>query len=388
MNIEQIAPFINTVTGEILGESGIVSEDLSNVVDVGTAVFNNGSNAVDAYVRSLINHIGRVVFVNRSYQGGAPSVLMDGWEYGSILEKVSCELPEAVENESWTLTNGASYDPYVFRRPAVETKFFNSKVTFEIQQSITERQVKQSFSGADQLNSFLSMLSSSVQKSMTVKLDSLVMRTINNMTADTLYNQYQGNSFSGAGGPRAVNLLYLYNDTYSPSTSLTAEKALTDPDFIRYAAFIMGTYVSRMGKMSTLFNMGGKARFTPRDRLHVVLHSDFQQASVTFLQSNTFNKELVALPTSENVPYWQGSGTGYDFSDTGALSVKTSSGNTVSASGILGVMFDRDSLGVCNIDRRVTTAYSAKGEFWNNFHKFDAGYFNDHNENFVVFFVA
>lgn len=387
MTVNQVAEFVNTVTSEVVGESGILAENLSNVVDVGVSVLNGGDNMVDAYVRALVNHIGRVVFVNRAYQGGAPSVLMDGWEYGSIMEKVSSAIPEAEENEDWSLTDGASYDPFVFHQPTVETKFFNKRVTFEIPQSIAREQVKQSFSGADQLNGFISMLNSAVQKSMTVKMDGLVMRTINNFIGETINNHYGNTSTpTGVGGTRAVNLLYLYNQR--SGLGLTAAAALTDPEFIRYASFVMGTYVSRMGKMSTLFNIGGKPRFTPRDMLHVVLHTDFEQAAATFLQSNTFNKELVALPKSESVPYWQGSGTTYDFADTSSINATLSSGGWVNVSGILGIMFDRDALGVANLDRRVTTAYSAKGDFWNNFHKATAGYFNDFNENFVVFFVA
>ena len=182
MLVNQIYDIMNTVTSEVLGESVIVAEDLSNIVDVGTAIFN--ASAIDNYVRSLVNHIGKVIFVNRPYSGNVPSVLMDGWEYGSILEKINTELPQASENESWELTDGASYDPNIFYKPTVEAKFFNKRVTFEIPMSFTERQVKESFSNAEQLNGFLSMLYNAIDKSMTVKVDALVMRTINNMIGE------------------------------------------------------------------------------------------------------------------------------------------------------------------------------------------------------------
>ena len=209
MTVNQIYELMNAVTGEILGESAIVSEDLGNVVDIGTAIFN--ASAIDNYVRSLVNHIGKVIFVNRPYAGNVPSVLMDGWEYGSVLEKITAELPDATENESWDLTDGASYDPNVFYKPTVEAKFFNKRVTFEVPMSFTERQVKESFSSAEQLNGFLSMLYNAVDKSMTVKIDSLVMRTINNMIGETIYSDYGSGSLSGSSGVKAVNLLYLYN---------------------------------------------------------------------------------------------------------------------------------------------------------------------------------
>lgn len=384
MTVNQIYELMNSVTGEILGESAIVSEDLSNVVDIGTAIFN--ASAIDNYVRSLVNHIGKVIFVNRPYAGNVPSVLMDGWEYGSVLEKITAELPDATENESWDLTDGASYDPNVFYKPVVEAKFFNKRVTFEVPMSFTERQVKESFSSAEQLNGFLSMLYTAVDKSMTVKIDSLVMRTINNMIGETIYSDYGANSLSASSGVKAVNLLYLYNQRYG--TSLTAANALTTPEFIRFAAFEMGVMSSRLTKISTLFNVGGKDRFTPKDMLHVVMLADFKKAADVFLQSTTFNDEYSRLPNAEEVPFWQGSGTSFAFSDITNVDITTASGHAVDVTGVLGVMFDRDALGVTNLDRRVTTNYNPKGEFYNNWYKFDAGYFNDTNENFVVFFAA
>ncbi len=375
MNVNQIYELMNTVTSEVLGRTDLVQEDLSNVVDVGTELF--GNTAVDNYVKSLVNHIGKVIFVNRPYSGNVPSVLMDSWEFGSVLEKVQADIPVATENESWDLQDGQEYRQDIFYKPNVSAKFFNKKVTFEIPMSFTERQVKESFSSREQLNGFLSMLYNSVDKSMSVKIDSLIMRTINNMIAETLHDN---------NGVRAVNLLALYNAKFGET--LTAEKAITTPEFIRFATFTIGLYKDRIGKLSTLFNVGGKERFTSADLLHVVLLSDFANASKIYLQSDTYHKELLNLPNYEVVPYWQGSGLSYSFADVSKITVRTASGETVTQSGIIGVLFDRDALGVSNLDRRVTTAYNAKAEFFNNFYKFDSGYFNDLNENFVVFYVA
>lgn len=384
MTVNQIYSLVNTATAEAIGTSAVVNEDLSNVVDIGTAIFN--ASAVDAYVRSLVNHIGRVIFVNRPYAGNIPSVLMDGWEYGSVCEKIRVELPAATQNESWDLINGASYDPNIFYKPTVVAKFYNQKVTFEIPMSFTELQVKQSFSNAQQLNGFISMLYTAIDKAMTVKLDGLIMRTINNFIGETFYDAMPGGTYTGAGNTRAINLLYAYNDRYG--TSLTASDALTDPDFIKFASYIIGVTAARMSKISSLFNIGGTDKFTPADMLHIVLLADFVKAADAFLQSGTYHDEFTRLPDAETVPYWQGSGTSYAFADITAIDVKTASGNTVTPSGILGVMFDRDALGVANLDRRVTTNYNPKGEFYNNWYKFDAGYFNDTDENFVVFYVA
>lgn len=389
MEVKQIYTLINSVSGEVLGKTDIVQEDLTGVVDLGTEVFN--ANAVDNYVKSLVNHIGKVVFVNRPYSGKVPSVLMDAWEFGSVLEKISADIPAATENDTWDLTDGKTYSQDTFHKPTVTAKFFNSKVTFEVPVSITERQVKESFSSAEQLNGFLSMIYSAVEKSMTIKADALIMRTINNMVAETLKadkKAFGGASvnYASASTVRCVNLLKLYNE--NKGTTLTAAKAITDPEFIRFASYQMGLYADRMQTVSTLFNVGAKERFTPVDMLHTVLLSDFAKAAQAYLYSDTYNKEQVLLPNAETVPSWQASGKNYDFASVSTINVKSASGEAVNVSGVLGVMFDRDALGVCNLDRRVTTTYNAKAEFFNNYFKFDAGYFNDTNENFVVFFVA
>lgn len=396
MEIKQIYNLIKSVSDEVLGKTDIVTDDLTGIVDLGKEVFDQ--NAVDNYVKSLVNHIGKVIFVNRPYAGKVPSVLMDAWEFGSVLEKISADVPEAEENDTWNLKDGHTYNQDVFHKPTVTAKFFNSKVTFDVPVSITERQVKESFSNAAQLNGFISMIYAAVEKSMTIKADALIMRTINNMIAETVAadavafgaaaaGDMTGANLSSASTARCVNLLKLYNDKTGATTQLTAEKAITDPDFIRFASYVMGTYADRLQSISTVFNVGGKERFTPKDMLHVVLLSDFAKAAQTYLYSDTFNRGDVLLPQAETVPFWQGSGKNYEFASTGKIDVKENGGKTVEISGVLGVMFDRDALGVCNLDRRVTTNYNAKAEFFNNYYKFDAGYFNDTNENFVVFFI-
>ena len=403
MKVTQLYTLINNVTKEILGETAVVNEDLSNVVDIGKSIFDQTS--VDNYVKKLVNHIGKVVFQNRAYSGGVPSVLMDAWEFGSVLQKVSMALPEATENKSWDLVDGQEYKQDVFTAPKVEAKFYNSKVTFEIPMSFTELQVKESFSSREQLNGFVSMITTGVENSMTVKLDALIMRAINNMTGETLVAGIGSGTagaktldFSKTSG-RAINLLKLYNDQAAIADKVTVANALTNYKFIKFATYTMGIVADRMSKISKLFNVGGKERFTPADMRRCVLLSDFSKAAVTYLQADIQSPDMVALPTHDPVPYWQGSGTDYQLSSTGIIDIKTASGENVKVpaegagagkknAAILGVMFDRDAVGVANLDRRTTTAYNAKAEFYNNWYKMDAGYYNDLNENFVLFFIG
>lgn len=394
MNVEQIYQVVNTVTTEVLGESAVVNEDLSNIVDVGQTIANLGSAAFENYTRTLIDHIGRVVFVNRPYAGSAPSVLMDAWEYGSILEKIQADMPTAQANDSWQLTDGQTYVQDTFRKPNVSAKFFNNRTTFETQMSFAERQVKSAFDSVSQLNAFFSMLDTAIYNGQTVKTDALIMRTINNAIATTIANSFgngTGTGYSTGTSVKAVNLLYMYNQNYPDAKINTLAEAMSSDRFIRFASYNMALYVDRMRKLSTLFNIGGKARFTPQDRLHFVMLNDFAKAADVYNQSDTFHEQFTALPNAETVPYWQGSGTNYDLNSITGINVSIDNGGDTAtdivATGILGVMFDRDALGVCNQDRRVTTHYNARAEFFNNWYKVDAQYFNDFNENIVVFYA-
>ena len=392
MEVSQVYEIVNGMTQEILGESAVVNEDLSNVVDMGKAIFDNTS--YDKFVRSLIDHIGRVMFVNRTYTGSSLALRRDSWEYGAVMEKITeTELPEAVENETWELTDGASYDPNVFNKPKVAAKFYNKRTTFEVDRSIADKQAKSAFTSPEQLNAFVSMLFNGIDKSINLKVESLSERVINNMIAQTLAAEFPSvadNNYSGKTGVKAVNLLYTYNQKFSKS--LTADTCLYDIDFLKWAAMIIRRYTVRMQKMSTLFNIGGLPRFTPVNMQHVILHGDFSTAADMYLQADTFHNEMVSMPDFIEVPYFQGSGTGYDFSSTSKISatIELPAGSTksIECGGILGVIFDHDSCGICCEERQVDTNYNPKANFTNYFYKQFANYYGDSNENFVVFYVA
>ena len=385
MQVSQIFEIVNDALKQTDGNLPLLQEDLSNIIDVGNSIFN--ANSFDNYVKKLVDRIGKVVFVSRPYSGLAPSIYMDSVIWGSVTQKISSAVPEAVENESYELVNGATYDPNQVNLPDVYVKFFSKYVTFEVDRTITEKQLRSAFTGVAELDGFISMIFNEISKAFTIAIDNLIMRTINSAIADTLYKDYNsGTEFTGASHTRAVNVLYLYNQRYS--ATLTAAQAVTTPEFVRFASYYMALYSDRLSRVSTLFNVGETQKFTPKEEQHFILLSEFARSADVFLQSDVYHNELTAITKYEVVPYWQGSGVDYAFDSTSAINVISGSGNTVTASGILGVMFDRYALGVTNIEQWVNTQYNAKADFINYFYKYKAGYFNDLNENFVVFFVA
>lgn len=391
MKVEQLNEIVNSIHQQVTGKTEVTTINTSNIVDIGKEIFD--STSVDNYVKSLVDRIGKTIFVNRKYSGSGVNVLMDSWEFGSVLQKIDVETPEAKQNDSWKLTDGQTYGQDTFYQPKVTTKFFNSKTTFEIDVSFTERQVKESFNSMEELNSFISMIYNAVERSFTVKLDGLIMSTINNMTAQTINNVFSevtNDQYKNSSSVKAVNLLYEYNQKFTKE--LTVKQALSDTNFLKFASLTINSYVDRIQKLSMLFNIGGKERFTPKEDLNLLMLSDFSNSIKSYLYADTKNTEFVTLPQAENVPYWQGSGNRYNFDDISKIDVnikepnKTTTKNIV-LTGLVGVLFDKNAVGVCNQDRRVTTYYNAKGEFYNNFYKFDCSYFNDLNENYVVFFI-
>ena len=378
MEVTQIADIVNQTTLEVTGNQELSSSDLNKVVEIGAEVLDTDKN-LDHYCNSLIDRIGKVVFVNRPYTGSTPSVMMDGWEYGAILEKVQYEgLPEAEDNDSWNLVDGQSYDPNVFHKPTVSAKFYSERRTFDIEMSFARRQVKTAFTSGAQIQAFFAMIETAISNGMTVKMDSLVQLTIANAIA-TVYNNKLTKPV------QYVDLVTAYK-TATGDNTVTPENAMVTPAFTRWASMTIKRILARMRKLSTLFNAGGKYRHTPSDRLHLILHSDFTAAAEAYLYGDTYHNEFIKLPKAEEVPFWQGSGTSFGWSDTSKIIVTpTGSNSPTTINNVVGIAFDRDALGVSNLDRRVTTNWNPKAEFTNNWYKFDAGYFNDFNENIVVF---
>lgn len=386
MDFKQVYDFTNQAVKETLGETAVVNEDLSNIVDIGREIFN--ADKLDKYVNALVDRIGKVVFVDRVYRSKAPSILVDGWTYGQVLQKIDAGLPEAFENPTWNLQDGQTYDPNVFHKPSVTAKFFSNRTTFEVDLSIPTIQARGAFISPEDMGRFISMIFVKTDNAITLRLDKLIQATIASMLAETYHADIADKTASETTGIKAVNLLKLYND-YS-GEALTADKALKNLSFLKFATEKILAYSDYMEYYSELYNIGGADRFTEKKDQKVVLLSDFQRSADVYLQSDTYHNEMVRLPEAQKVAYWQGTGEDISFDSLSKIDVKlpSSPDTEVKIAHVLGAIFDRDALGVCCIRRRVTSQYNAKAEFTNYFYKFDAGYWNDLNENCVMFFIA
>lgn len=391
-NISQIYALTNSAVQEAVGDSVILEEDLSNIVEVGKTIAS--AQALDKYVRALVNHIGKVVIAhNRKYRGFMPQIIRDGWEYGSILERIDIEMPEATENEAWSLQNNQSYDNgTIFIQPTVTAKFFNKRVTFDLDMSYAVRQVRDSFSSAMQQGAFIGGIELRLEQAIDIRLSLLAKKSVCSIAVDTVYDDYGANSLSASSHVKAVNLLYEYNQgPNAGGAALTDATCWYNDDFIRFAAYRMGAYIDYLKEASTLYNIDGKVRFSNPEDLNVVMLSDFKRAADVYLQSSTFHDLYTALPAAETVATWQGVDDGVVTGGVDARSTIdaiSGNGNNLTISGVLAVMFDKEALAICNQDIRVNTAFNPNGEFYTNYWKVDCEYLQNNDENCVVFFVA
>ena len=384
MKVKQIATILNTVINpEQIGETAVVNEDLSNIVDVGKALTAAGTfgENFDNFTKALIDQVGKVVFVDRVYTSQGPNLLRDSWEYGSVLQKVRCDLPDADDNKTWSLAdlaNGSTVDPFVITKPTVKAKYFNSKTTFEVPITLAEEQVKEAFKSPNDMNRFMSMIENRVLMKRALCTEAMSKRTLNNLIAQKIHAK-----------SNVVNLLKDYNTAYTKT--LTAATCLSDPDFLKYCAKTIMMYKEYIAEASMLYNNDGYVTFTPEDRLEFTVLSEFSKDLQVYMYADTYNKEFVQLDGYSEVAYWQGSGTNNAFNEISKIDVKalTADGTefTVSQTGVVAVMYDRDAAAICNENERVTSIYNPKAEYWNYFYKYDCAYMNDTAENCIVFII-
>lgn len=384
MQRTQVYEFANYALTQATGEQDILLEDLSNIIDAGTKLFDSGK--VDNYVKALMNRIGRDVFDTKRIKIRDLGIFRDGWEYGIVMSLVrQTKLPEARENQSWQLENNTSYDCQLFIAPEnIEQKFFVQGNSFEIPVSIAERQVKESFTSAEAIGRFIAMLQNNVQNAVDKKLNLLQMRLVNEAMAATLYDEYSNANYSSKSGVRAINLLYEYNSIFNDS--LTAAEALFNGEFLRFASQRIGETVDRMMDISVLFNLSGNETWS--ENVKTVLISSFDRGAKTYLSLANGQFKDIALPEHTTVPYWQATGDEYALAEISEIKVVDNDNHTTDCTYIIGCAYDQNALMLCNEDRRVTSSYNAVAEFNTYYNKIDYQLFTDRGANFVVFFLA
>ena len=270
---------------------------------------------------------------------------------------------------------------------------FNVKDTFQIPISIVEDQVKSAFSSREQYIAFVTGIYTAVNNSIKIRLEQMAKRAVNNMIYAT-FDDAVGNGDldvqgSDAGNARYINVLFIYNDKFNKS--LTAAQAIHDPDFLRFFSYLLYLTSDRMREVSQVFNIKGETRFTDKEDQNIFVLSEVAKALDVYLYADTYHEEYTKLPGFESITAWQGilgSGGYYDFEADSKIDVKNDAAQYQThhaCEGVIAVIFDREAVAVTNEKAKVTSAYSARGDFTTYYYKNELGLLNDLSMNCVVF---
>lgn len=390
MKVAQISGMLNDVFQSVLGDN-MFAEDLSNVVDAGRII--TGSNDVfgsnfDNYAGKIIDKVGRTIFWDRVYTADDLGIWRDSFEYGSVLEKIRCEVGDFEDNCEWKLTdesgnNTPDYNDAIqthiqelfkFYPASVQAKYFNSKTTFKTTISITRKQLREAFNSASELGRFIGMIEQRVRSKMEISKNALQKMVIANLMGEHL-----------AQGKQVIDLGAMYN-TETGQTAGTLAAALNDKTKARYIAQKMTFYREMMSEPSKLYSASGTFwNHTPVEDSRLIVLADLDSALRFNVYGDTYNEEFVKLNNYKVVPFWQTTGKTNTLADRSGISITTSNGNGVTRNDIIGVLFDRDAAMICNDEPDVRTQYNPDGNFTNFFYCADCSYYNDFDENCIVF---
>lgn len=374
--VEQIYALVNETAKESIGEKAIAVKDVSTLIALGDSVLASNTDT-ENFLNTLVDRIARTVFSVRQYESDTEGMVRHPFEFGCIVQKIYVDLPEAKENNSWEIGKDG-YTP-VFApviKPTAKQKLFNGITTWEVDVTIPDYMLRTAFTNETSMATFIDAIFTAMDNMMALALEN---------NANLTRASFIARKIHGAKPCGAINLLHEYNTL--TNASLTVESALMNAEFLAWASRSINLWVKRMSKMSVLFNEENYKRHTPKDKLVVNLLQDFTSACDTFLGANTFHDELVKLPMYDSVAYWQGAGTSFEFNDTSAINIKIDETTTVAKTGIIGVIYDYEAMGVTLNERRSTSERNNHDEYTNYYNKANIGYFNDMSENGIVFYL-
>lgn len=388
MKVNQISGLLNSVFGEVLGDTGLVAEDLSNLVSAGTVITSSSTfgDNFENYAGAIIDKVGKTIFADRVYRAKDLGIWRDYFEYGSVLEKIRVDVGDFEDNCEWDLTKmgttGLDYNENIqnhieelfkFVPANVQAKYFNLKTTFKTVISITRKQLKSAFDSATAMARFIGMIENRIMSKMEIAKEELQRRAIGNFIGTKI-----------ATGSNVVDLKVAF-ESAGGAVINNLSAALQNPDFLRFAAKRMTMDREFMTQPSKIYNDGQFYSHTPTEDSRLVVLSDLDAGLKFNLYGDTYNEEFVKLDNYKTIPFWQGTGQSMGIADRSSLKITTSGGQTVDKSGILGILFDRDGIMACNEDPEVRSQYNADGNFTNYFYCYDASFYNDFDENGIIY---
>lgn len=386
MTINQIYSLLNDINQQIWGEDQLAINDLSGVISMGTNVIGNAIGT-DKFLNTLVDRIGKTIIRTLDLELEFPGLFMNEFEFGAVLAKINLNPFGAISNSEWEVGDVGFTPTFadVYKPTGISVKYFHKADTWKFRVTIPDDMLSTAFLSAEQMNNFITAIISAMTDSMTMSINNMSRTAIVNLIAEKF--KLSSNN--------CINLLSEYL-TLFPSATVDQTTAMTDKDFIRFATNYIRKYVKYLGTPSMLYNEDNIVRVTARDNMHILALTDFTSAVESYLESDTFHNEFVALPGYTEVAYWQankGASTINDFATNSSIKVTPSSEEgqatptDVEQGGIICVLADRQAVGVGINKRRSGSFYNSIDAYENISQSATIQYYNDLGENCVIFYV-
>lgn len=390
--VKQIKTLMNDIVEDLTGQSAsIQTADTSNVVSLGKAI--SDLNLYEGFFGSLINRLAKTAYMVRVYEGAdTRRILRDEHEYGAFIQRVYYTAPAFVDNPEYKIPqySDGSISTYQQSSPydvtgtvTVQAMLYGAQGTYSLEIVRPVDQIRSAFLSEAEMIRFIDGIYVTIENEMKLAEEGLV----NAACATAIAADIQGG--------KVRNLLTEYNTIYSSNPITDEDVALSDPDFLKYASKEIRKTIKFMAKMSTAFNVKGHKTFTPSDRLVCEVLTEMASAMDTYLESDTFHKELVALPAYDEVPFWQFQGqSGGAFGDTSKIDItneglvtQTNLTGNVSADGIVAFVHDIEHVAACFGHMRTWEKYNERDDVYIHGENARKGYAVDLRQNGVVFQV-
>lgn len=372
--VNQIYQLVNSVFKQMTGRTDITVTDTKSLVAMGNEVESLGKN--DLYLNSLARRIGLTIDDYRVYESDFSHFKRDSFTYGALVQKLHVEMPEAVEDDAYKIgaMDGQSVDHYIINNPKVKQKIFDVVTPYSFFITIQDYLLQEAFLSSSGMYSLINTIFGECQNKMEV-------------VHEDLGRMAMANIFVNLESIQVYNLVTAYNN--AKNATLTAQQALYNPDFLRYAIGIMNNVSRKMTKMAVVYNSEGHNRHTPYAKQNMFMLSDFQTQLETVVLWEAFQDQYLKLQNFVPVPYWQAIKDGTKINDWSTVSkviLKNGEGVQTTIPNIVGCILDYDAFGTFRHMKRVaTTPVNARALYYNTFWHERQMWFNDLGENAVLF---
>lgn len=391
MKVNQIYSLLNDINSQMFGEDAIDVNDLSGIISMGQSIVGNGTQT-DKFLGKLVDRIGKTVIRTLDLELEFPTLFMESFEFGAVLQKITVSPFDAIQSSEWEIGE-QNFTPTfadVNKNAKVLVKYFTGADTWKFQTTIPDDLFTTAFTSESMMAQFIDAIVNAMTDSMTIALNNMSRTAVNNFIAEKIL---------ASNG--VINLLDGYNTLLGAGNEITAATAMHDKEFARYASQEIRKYVKYLGQPSVLYNVGDGnngvvLRATARDNMHVLMLTDLVSLFDAYLLSDSF-KDLYELPNFSEVAYWQGnkgesSTNTFEINSSIAVTPSSEDGKQsptdVEQSGIVCVLADRQAIAVGLNKRRAGSFYNSIDAYSNISSTATMQYINDLSENGIIFLVA